>query len=232
MIAGCGTFYSGEQSWPVTKGEAFLIHPHEITTYTADKKTPWEYMWIELDGWIVSRSLEKCGLRREGPVYRPKIRAFPSEALQHLRQLVALDPAHTLRIAGLACLFLDALIANALIAPSEELSGGNRHLDSAVQFIERHYHHHFTMGEVADHCNIDRSYLSRLFQQRYGYGPKYYLLLLRMNAATALLPDRSLPIKVIAYSLGYVSQMQFAKVFKQHFHCSPTQWRQAHAHSA
>ncbi|WP_338490602.1 AraC family transcriptional regulator [Erwinia aphidicola] len=231
VIAGSGTLYSGEQSWPVGKGEVFLIHPHEITTYTADKKQPWEYMWIELDGLIAQRSLEKCGLRRDMPLWRPKETRFPSVEGQYLQQLVALDPVHSLRIAGMTCLFLDALIANARITASEEVSSGNRHLDNAIQFIERHHHHHFTIGAVADYCNIDRSYLSRLFQQQFGYGPKQYLLLLRMNAATSLLMDRSLPIKIIAYSLGYASQMQFAKVFQQHFHCSPTDWRRDNAHA-
>lgn len=225
VIRGGGTLFSGNQRWPVRQGEAFLIHPHEITTYTANKQQPWEYMWLELDGLIALRSLEKCGLRRDMPVYRPKEQDAPCPAYPILQQLVAQDPLHSLRIAGLTCLFLDALIANAHHEEHEETGVGNKHLDAAIQFIERHYHRHLTMGEVAQYCNIDRSYLSRLFQQQFGYGPKQYLLLLRMEVATALLSDAQLPIKVIAYSIGYASQMQFAKVFQQHFHCSPTQWR-------
>lgn len=232
VISGGGTLFSGDQRWPVRQGEAFLIHPHEITTYTADKHRPWEYMWVEMDGLIAVRSLEKCGLRRDMPIYRPKEALSPCPALTMLQQLVEQDPVHSLRIAGLTCLFLDALIANARVDDSDEAGCGNKHLDSAIQFIERHYHRHLTIGEVADYCNIDRSYLSRLFQQQFGYGPKQYLLLLRMAVATSLLSDPSLPVKVIAYSLGYTSQMQFAKVFQQHFHCSPTQWRAEKARTA
>lgn len=232
VISGGGTLFSGDQRWPVRQGEAFLIHPHEITTYTADKHRPWEYMWVEMDGLIAVRSLEKCGLRRDMPIYRPKEALSPCPALTMLQQLVEQDPVHSLRITGLTCLFLDALIANARVDDSDEAGCGNKHLDSAIQFIERHYHRHLTIGEVADYCNIDRSYLSRLFQQQFGYGPKQYLLLLRMAVATSLLSDPSLPVKVIAYSLGYTSQMQFAKVFQQHFHCSPTQWRAEKARTA
>ena len=163
------------------------------------------------------------------PVYRPKENGLPCPAYPWLQQLMAQDPVHSLRIAGLTCLFLDALIANARHAGSDDSSCGNKHLDSAIQFIERHYHRNLTIGEVADYCNIDRSYLSRLFQQQFGYGPKQYLLLLRMEVATSLLSDPGLPIKVIAYSLGYTSQMQFAKVFQLHFRCSPTQWRRERA---
>ncbi|MCQ4095354.1 AraC family transcriptional regulator [Erwinia persicina] len=229
VISGGGTLFAGDRRWPVRQGEAFLIHPHEITTYKADKQRPWEYMWLELDGLIAIRSLEKCGLRRDMPIWRPKDTLSANDAAQCLQQLVAQDPVHSLRIAGLTCLFLDALIANVHHEQKEEAGSGNKHLDNAVQFMERHYHRSVSIGEVAEYCNIDRSYLSRLFQQQFGYGPKQYLLLLRMDVATSLLSDHSLPVKIIAYSLGYTSQMQFAKVFQQHFHCSPTQWRREKA---
>lgn len=232
VISGSGTLFSGDRRWAVRQGEAFLIHPHEITTYTADKQRPWEYMWVELDGLIALRSLEKCGLRRDMPLYRPKERLSPCPVYPLLQQLVAQDPEHSLRIAGLTCLFLDALIANARQEGGEETRYGNKHLDRAIQYIERHYHRNLTIGEVADYCNIDRSYLSRLFQQQFGYGPKHSLLLLRMEVAISLLSDPSLPVKVIAYSLGYTSQMQFAKVFQQYFHRSPTQWRREKARPA
>mgnify|MGYP004716829399 CR=1 FL=1 len=232
VITGSGTLFTEKQRWPVVKGEAFLIHPHEITTYTADKQTPWEYMWIELDGLIAARSLEKCGLRRDMPVWRPKDPLLPAMESQLLQQLIAEDPQYSLRITGLTCLLLDALIANAAAGRRfDAASGGNRHLDAAVNFLERHYHRSVTMSEVAEFCNIDRSYLSRLFQQQFGYGPKQYLLQLRMNVAISLLEDRNLPIKIIAYSVGYSSQMQFAKVFHQHFNCSPSAWRLAKAGS-
>lgn len=232
VIAGSGTLFTENQRWPVAKGEAFLIHPHEITTYTADKQTPWEYMWIELDGLIAARSLEKCGLCRDMPVWRPKDPLLPAKESVLLQQLIEEDPHYSLRITGLTCLLLDALIANAAGSRSDAQSGGNRHLDAAVGYLERHYHRGVTMSEVAAFCNIDRSYLSRLFQQQFGYGPKQYLLQLRMNVATSLLEDRSLPIKIIAYSIGYSSQMQFAKVFHQYFNCTPSAWRQSIAGSS
>ncbi|QUG75182.1 helix-turn-helix domain-containing protein [Erwinia sp. E602] len=232
VIQGCGTLHTEQHSWPVRQGEAFLIWPHEITTYVADKRTPWEYMWIEMDGLMAARSLEKCGLRRDMPLYRPKDPDSLAGEGRLLQALIAEDPQHSLRITGLTCLFLDALIAgSASSRAGSETSSISRHLDNATQYIERHYHRNFSIAEVAEYCNIDRSYLSRLFQQQFGYGPKHYLLQLRMNVATTLLADRSLPVKVIAYSVGYGSQMQFAKVFNHYFHCSPSEWRRRQANS-
>lgn len=226
VIRGCGVLHTERQRWPVQQGEAFLIYPHDITTYVADKRAPWEYMWIELDGLMAARSLEKCGLRRDMPLYRPKNPDSLAEEGRLLQQLIAEEPQHSLRITGLTCLFLDALIVgSASSREATDVTSISRHLEHATQFIERNYHRPFTIAEVAACCNIDRSYLSRLFQQQFGYGPKHYLLQLRMNVAISLLADRTLPVKIIAYSVGYSSQMQFAKVFHHYFNCSPSEWR-------
>ena len=34
----------------VSKGEFFIIRPNEMTTYTADKTEPWEYVWVAFSG--------------------------------------------------------------------------------------------------------------------------------------------------------------------------------------
>nr|WP_244987312.1 AraC family transcriptional regulator [Winslowiella toletana] len=91
--------------------------------------------------------------------------------------------------------------------------------------MERNYHENITISDIAACCRVDRSYLSRLFKARFGYGPKHYLILLRMNVATSLLVDARLPIKVIAFSVGYRDQMQFSRVFRQIWQMSPGEWR-------
>jgi hypothetical protein len=50
-----------------------LIHPHDVTTYCADKKDPWHYMWLEVDGLIAARIFAECHLSRQSPIYRPNL---------------------------------------------------------------------------------------------------------------------------------------------------------------
>ena len=58
----------------------FLIHPHEVTTYCADNRDPWHYMWLEVDGLIAARIFEECHLSRQSPVYRPNLNKDDSSA--------------------------------------------------------------------------------------------------------------------------------------------------------
>ena len=225
VIQGGGTLFTETGSWQVKTGEAFLIYPHEITTYTADKNHPWEYMWIELDGLIASRAFESCGLRRVMPVYRARSQTDEAEACQLMRQLIQLETHQVLRIAGQTFLLLDALVNHAQNGCRPAVSE-NRHLDKAIGWMERNYQKRFDIVDVARYCRIDRSYLSRLFHQQFGYGPKHYLLLLRMSQAASLLQDKKLPVKVVACSVGYNDQMQFSRLFRKVYQQTPSEWRQ------
>ena len=228
IIRGTGELFTERGRHQVYAGEAFLIHPHEITTYCADKRQPWEYMWIEIDGLIVARTFESCGLNRDNPVYTPVAGGEQREELHYLQQIVQQETGQSLRIAGLTCLFLDALLANAPQTGTAR-QGDDQPVEKAIHWMERNYHESISVSDIAAWCRVDRSYLSRLFKQRFGYGPKHYLIMLRMNVATSLLLDARLPIKVIAFSVGYRDQMQFARVFRQIYQMSPGEWRRQQA---
>ena len=46
-----------------------------------------------------------------------------------------------------------------------------------------------------------------------------------MNRANELLKTTDQPIKIIAYSVGYLDPLHFSKAFRQHYDCSPSQYR-------
>ena len=50
VVDGTGKIVKGEKTFTAHRGQAFLIRPDEICTYTADKYDPWEYIWIGFTG--------------------------------------------------------------------------------------------------------------------------------------------------------------------------------------
>ena len=46
-----------------------------------------------------------------------------------------------------------------------------------------------------------------------------------MNRAKELLETTDQPIKIIAYSVGYLDPLHFSKAFRQYYDCSPSQCR-------
>lgn len=225
VISGTGVLSSEYGSFPVVAGEGFLIHPHDVTTYRADSKDPWHYMWLEVDGLVAGKIFEECRLSRQFPIYRPRQNEDAPLALRYLRQLISHGDEHRLKTLGLSYLFFSALIDNALQSIAEPPSDKAQHLRKAVKLIENRYHEPLTIERLAAYCNINRSYLCRLFKGTYGIGPKEYLLNFRMSIAASLLCNSQTSIKVVGISVGYENQLHFSKAFKQVHGLSPAKWR-------
>ena len=82
-----------------------------------------------------------------------------------------------------------------------------------------------SIRKIADELGVHRSYLSSIFKDFHKISPKEYLLEVRMNRAKELLETTNQPIKIIAYSVGYLDPLHFSKAFRQYYDCSPSQYR-------
>lgn len=226
VISGTGTFISERGTFPVVAGEGFLIHPHDVTTYCADKRDPWHYMWLEVDGLMAAKIFEDCSLSRQFPVYHPNPDKDNTSVMESLRQIVENCDEHPLKVLGMCYLFFSTLIGNTLQGGASLHDDKKKHLQKAIKKIENRYHEHLTIDSLAAYCNINRSYLCRLFKSAYGIGPKEYLLNFRMSIAVSLLSNRHTAIKVVGISVGYENQLHFSKAFKKVYGVSPAKWRQ------
>ena len=56
VYAGKGVLENSDGVFPVETGQIFVIHPGQVTTYTADKDNPWKYIWIGFDGKVAEVS--------------------------------------------------------------------------------------------------------------------------------------------------------------------------------
>lgn len=85
--------------------------------------------------------------------------------------------------------------------------------------------HDWTVEELARACNLSRSAFAARFVARVGKPPATYLAHVRLDAATDLLRDSSLPVALIAQNVGYASEAAFSRAFKNRYGTPPTRWR-------
>ena len=100
------------------------------------------------------------------------------------------------------------------------------YLQKAEQYILHHYHSpDLRIGALASEIGIDRSYLTRLFDNILGVNPQEYLLKLRMEKAKTFLQTTSYSVGMIANSVGYPNIDAFSKMFRRVYGCSPSSVR-------
>ena len=65
-------------------------------------------------------------------------------------------------------------------------------MEEALRYIEANYAHSVNIQVIADHLNIERTYLYRLFKDITGVSPQEYLLDYRIRRACSLLKETDL----------------------------------------
>jgi transcriptional regulator GlxA family with amidase domain len=95
----------------------------------------------------------------------------------------------------------------------------------ALSAIHRDPGHDWTVEKLARACNLSRSAFAARFVARVGKPPATYLVHVRLDAATDLLRDTSLPVTLIAKNVGYTSEAAFSRAFKNRYGTPPAHWR-------
>ena len=89
-----------------------------------------------------------------------------------------------------------------------------------------HFNESISLSDVAEHCNVNSSYLSNLFHKQLGISYSKYVTKLRMEYAVACLKEPSCAkIYEIGEKLGFVSTKHFISVFKKYYGMSPTAYQ-------
>jgi AraC-like DNA-binding protein len=95
----------------------------------------------------------------------------------------------------------------------------------ALSAIHRDPGHDWTVEELARACSLSRSAFAARFVARVGKPPATYLAHVRLDAATDLLRDTSIPVMLIAENVGYTSEAAFSRAFKHRYGRPPARWR-------
>ena len=207
--------------------QGFLICPGQVNTYYADEKTPWEYAGLEFDGVKALEYMEMAGLGWDRPVYHLIKREERALLKEELMAIVDNPYRSSINQIGHLYLFFDALIRSSVNRKTMVQSGKMRdtYIKEAISFIEMNYGRAISVEDIADFCNINRSYLNRLFKESTGKTLQNFLMYYRMNRAAELLKVSELTVNEIGKRCGYQNQLHFSRAFKTIFGLSPMQWK-------
>ena len=201
VFQGKGVLYTRGKVYPVQAGQAFLILPGEVTTYTADIDDPWHYRWIGFNGALSSQFSRLEPVLQVPEIYFGDIMHLAADPSMAEYQLAA-------NLFSLyAYLFADVRAESPYVRRVEN-------------YIRSNYMHQIRVDNIAAELNLNRRYLSRLFREKNGISIQEYLIRTRLKEAKQLLL-RGYSVKDAAHLSGYEDVSNFSKMFKKHFGKSP-----------
>jgi YesN/AraC family two-component response regulator len=96
-----------------------------------------------------------------------------------------------------------------------------------TKFIQQHFHENaLSLTTIADHFQINPTYLSSFFKKQSGDNVSNYINNLRMERSKQLLRDTSLTVNEIALRVGYANHIGFIRAFRKNEGITPGQYRE------
>lgn len=224
VLSGSGRIRVGSEHYTLRSHECFLIRPHQDHAYQADAQTPWEYLWLGFSGVTDEVLRDVYGVPETVPAFKP---ASPARLEFHMRRILAAlgseNPLEQLFSRALGVLALGCLGERTGVRSRGSQSPD--YVEAAVSYIESNYARLGNAQSVAAFVGLDRSYFSKIFQERTGISVARFLAETRMSHAKRLLVDTDYKIKAISNMVGYENYQSFERRFTAIVGMSPSAFR-------
>jgi two-component system response regulator YesN len=99
-------------------------------------------------------------------------------------------------------------------------------LARAMYYIRGNFEKPLQLTDVARFCGVSPGYLSRLFSEQLRLSFVDYLTSVRLKVAEGLLLENRLPVKEIAFAVGYQDPNYFSRIFRKQKGIAPTSYLQ------
>lgn len=120
------------------------------------------------------------------------------------------------------------IISNSLFNKNDaDLHQTNR-ISAAIEYINRNFTKHISLGQVANIVNMSESSFSRFLKVKTGKTFIDLLVEIRIGHATHLLINSPHSIREIAYKCGFNNMSNFNRVFKKKKGCSPKEFKRSY----
>lgn len=240
-IQGDGTFLYPHKQYPVQEGDIFINNNYESHVAVTQEGMENRYIFLILMPSFISDSSNHRANRQyiETFHYNPPdfINRIPrsSETAKRITRLLMRGYRVYEARGELWEMEVDIIVRNILLElnrhylSADSSEGAQRNVNAKVlaaqQYIRKHCDHALTLDEVAGFVGLNATYFRHLFKEETHVSFKEYLTHLRLTHARSLLTDTSMSINRIIEEVGYTNISQFYRIFRQHYHMTPAEYR-------
>lgn len=227
VINGTGYLNICGKEYTVRKNQLFYIPPNKTAAYHPDRNDPWEYMWVEFNGYNCKYFCDEAKISDRTPVYTPahpeKFYDLFANLLEHnaVGSVKENSPRSTAALLNLFALLCEDLGGET----GEPLPQNQVKLQPVLDFIHANFcNADLSLRTIAEQTFFNESYLCRIFKQTVGISPQKYIINLRMQKAREMLKHSTFSISDISMFVGYKSPYYFSKEFKRIFNLTPSRY--------
>lgn len=236
ITEGKGVFESAKtEQISITAGNVILLFPGVWHRYRPTKKCGWKEYWLSWNGEQLYRLMKKGLLDASEPVLTLAQPDEVSKAFERILKHVKAHPAensNVLSAYAMEVLTLAMENVQTIQVPKDTTvpveyahSIDDPIVFKALQIIWNHSYRDFRVDSIVEQLPVSRRTLERKFMHSVKYPIRSEITRCRIERARHLLINTTLPIKHIAFSVGFSCSDRMGKVFQQQLGITPGQYR-------
>ena len=222
ILNGKGEFTVNNVTRTLSKRDIFMIEPHVIHQYTADKDDPWHYAWISFSDDDFLKTFQS--IKSDNGVRKVRNVEMILHYISQLKRNERYENTgyKSVRDDAIIKLFLSELLAedHDVFQPRKVIN-----VQRIKDYIENNYFLPLTVENLSQEFNFNRSYLCRLFKEVEGKSPKDYIIDSKMRIACKLFLESNLSVENVSRSVGYNDSFNFSKMFKKRIGLPPQEYK-------
>ena len=170
----------------------------------------------------LSRALTACS--KHGFRATPAMRWLMPALINELQSTHELGSAHVVTLLRAVLVELKRIVTGEAV-DEETHSWSEKKVQSLLSKLSATCDQQWTLQQMADQCDIQRTRLNTVFQKLTGGTPMEYLSRLRIERAKTLLRETDIKVIDIAFECGFGSSQYFANTFKHSTGMTPSRYR-------
>lgn len=214
ILDGEMTINVNNETYKVSNGEAVLIFPNQIHSFSSTKSK--HVLFIFSSKIVQSFSVKYSGMLPDSSCFKPN-----EHLVSALLELSAPESIILLKglLYSISADFEKQVTFRASYSDTENL------LMQIFEFIDRNFRSECSLIDIAKSLGYDYSYISRFFKKATGISYNSYVNSCRLSHAGYLLKNSNSSILECAEESGYKSLRSFNRNFKEYFSVTPNEYR-------
>lgn len=224
LTSGSGTFRSAThpQPIPVREGSFFLLFPGEWHTYRPDPATGWKEYWIGFKGAQMETWVRNGFFSPAKPVWQAGLKSdivdLYNDAIQ---TAIGQESGFQQRLGGL----VGHLLSLAWFYGRNEAFSEVAEMINRAKILIAEQYPDITPEDLSRQLCMGYSNFRRIFKEYTGFSPAKYIQEVRIGKVKEALTNSSVPVKQVAFSMGYENEDYFFTAFRRLTGMTPAEYR-------
>ena len=206
----------------VKQGQGFLIYPGQLEEYHANIDNPWEFLWVISSDSTMKGIFDRYKAESDTLIFTydsvSTVKKIADDIISKNNEI--LDALDMLEL--FLKIFNSHVKMNTLSTPK---SNAELYLDFCKEYIDGNIYRKITVTELTQRLGVSRTYLYKIFSDKFNMSPKQYIMWNKLNYAKKMLLETDMTITQISNSVGYYDSLAFSKAFSLKEGISPQMYR-------